>query len=133
MILYGPNLRRSSQSVETRLFNNSFPNDANGDVLRRMLTGGDDLCVARDIDFAVVFPSENAAQAFAANSQLAAYKRTVEHSECAPGLPYDVIVVRNMLPTHAGITEFEGLLERLARPLGGRNDGWGCMAQVPNH
>jgi hypothetical protein len=133
MILCGPEPVRTSQSLETRLFNNSFPNDVNGDVLRRMLASGDDLSVARDIDFAVVFPSEKAAQAFAANSQLAAYKRTVERSQCAPGLPYDVIVVRNMLPTHAGITEFEEFLEQLARPLGGRNDGWGCMAQVPNH
>ena len=42
-----------------------FPDDENGDVLRRMLRNGDDCTKPRDIDFSVVFPSDSAAVKFA--------------------------------------------------------------------
>jgi len=38
-----------------------FPADENGDVLRRMAEHGDNLSVARDIDFIVVFSDGQAA------------------------------------------------------------------------
>jgi hypothetical protein len=41
-----------------------FPDDANGDVLRRMEAGGDDLTRPRNIDFAVVFADESSAEKF---------------------------------------------------------------------
>lgn len=33
----------------------AFPNDANGDVLRRMEAQGDDLSRPRNVDFTVIF------------------------------------------------------------------------------
>ena len=39
----------------------SFPDDENGDVLRLMLKNGDDLSAPREIDFSVIFPTEDAA------------------------------------------------------------------------
>lgn len=36
-----------------------YPNDPNGDVLRRMEAEGDNLTKPRDIDFTVVFPVKN--------------------------------------------------------------------------
>lgn len=43
-----------------------IPDDENGDVLRRMLDDGDDLTLARPIDFFHVFAEESDAQDFAA-------------------------------------------------------------------
>lgn len=54
---------------------------------------------------------------------------TVEKLDGERDLPWDVTVTRHMLPTHAGITEFEETLEDLAAPQGGQNDGWGCIRQ----
>jgi hypothetical protein len=45
-----------------------------------------------------------------------------------------VRVVKHIAPSHREITEFEELLEDQAAPLGGRNDGWGCISQQsPKH
>ena len=39
-------------------------------------------------------------------------------------------VTRHMVPGHSAIGDFEEALARWASPLGGRNDGWGCFAQM---
>jgi hypothetical protein len=107
-----------------------FPNDANGDVLRRMVGNGDDLTQPRDIDFTVVFVDETSANLFAGHFKSLGLAASVEFSETAKGLPWDVSVVKNMIPQHDKISEFEDELEAIAEPLGGRNDGWGCMRIV---
>ena len=107
----------------------TFPDDENGDVLRRMQAQGDDLSKPRDIDFTVVLPTEAATQAFARHFHALDYVVAVEETGCVQELPWDVRVVRHMLPMHAGITSFEAELDAVARPLGGRNDGWGCFGQ----
>jgi len=104
-----------------------FPDDENGDVLRRMQSSGDDLTKSRDIDFTVVFPDESSARQFAAAFGSERYYVPVRHSECVADLPWDVEVRCDMVPDHAAIGAFEERLEALAAPLGGRNDGWGCF------
>jgi hypothetical protein len=106
-----------------------FPDDENGDVLRRMLAAGDDLSQRRDIDFVVVFPDESAAQTFAGEITSRGHRVEVEQTGTAKNLPWDVRIVRNMVPTHETITEFEQQLEAEASQYGGRNDGWGCLSQ----
>jgi Regulator of ribonuclease activity B len=106
-----------------------FPDDENGDVLRRMQGGGDDFTKPRDIDFSVVFPSEIAAGEFASHFRGSGFKVTIQEWDGQQELSWDVTVTRYMLPTHTGITEVEETLEEVAAPLGGRNDGWGCIRQ----
>jgi hypothetical protein len=104
-----------------------FPDDENGDVLRRMESHGNDLSKPRDIDFEVVFSHEDAAQAFAELIRRLGYKVFVEKTNTPAGCPWDARVVRHTVPGHAAISEFERDLEILALPLGGRNDGWGYL------
>lgn len=106
-----------------------FPDDENGEVLRRMAEDGDDLSKPRDVDFTVVMPNVKAAQEFSAHFERAGYQVRMEEAGTVPELPWDVVVVKHMVPTHPGITDFEGELEAVAVRLGGRNDGWGCFAQ----
>jgi hypothetical protein len=106
-----------------------FPDDENGDVLRRMQRNGDDFSKARDIDFTVVFGVEDSAQKFAGYFGRLGHRVSVSNSNCVPDLPWDVIVVNHMLLSHSGITEFEETLQHAAAQLGGRNDGWGCLNQ----
>ena len=106
-----------------------FPDDENGDVLRRMQQNGDDFTKARDVDFSVVFPSDTAAQEFADHFRRLGFKASVCESNCDKARPWDVTVTKHMLPSHAGITEFEETLQTDASPLAGRNDGWGCFRQ----
>jgi hypothetical protein len=104
-----------------------FPDDDNGDVLRRLVRDGDDLTRPRDVDFVVVFADVNQAEVFATHFRDLGFKVSVERTEVETGLPWDVIVVNNMIPTHEGIGRFEELLDSVAAPLGGRNDGWGAL------
>ena len=103
----------------------NYPNDANGDALRRMENAGDDLSRPRNVDFTVVFPSSDAANKFATKLRELDYAVSVESSETEE-FPWDVVVVNHMLPTYEGIAAFEDLLQRVASSFGGHNDGWGC-------
>jgi len=107
----------------------TFPDDANGDALRRLQRDGDDLTRARDIDFTVVFHDASAAEAFANHFRRLDHEASVEETHTKPELPWDVVIVNRMVPSHVGITEFENLLQSVATGFGGRNDGWGCFAE----
>jgi hypothetical protein len=105
----------------------SFPNDANGDVLRRMQEHGVDFSQPRQIDFVVVFPSQDDAEAFAQQIRDLGYAISIEESGCVRELPWDARIERIMIPSHADITKFEDTLADLAGRFGGRNDGWGSL------
>lgn len=55
--------------------------------------------------------------------------RSPLETRCVEALPWDVVVTKEMLPSHEAITAFETELEEVASGYGGRNDGWGCFAQ----
>ena len=105
------------------------PDDANGDALRRLESHGDDLSKPRNIDFTVVFANEVAANTFAEHFRNLSYVTSIDKSETAEGLPWDVCVIKHMIPSYDDIVAFEDELESIATPLLGRNDGWGCITQ----
>ena len=109
----------------------NYPNDDNGDVLRRMKSNGDDLSRARNIDFTAVFPDQTAAEIFASNFRSLGHIVSIDFAETVKELPWDVVVVKHMVPSHQDITDFEQQLEEAATPLGGHNDGWGCLSEAP--
>jgi Regulator of ribonuclease activity B len=105
------------------------PNDSTGDALRRLESEGDDLSRPRDIDFNVVFPNESRAGEFAAHFRKMGYKASIRHAQVREQHPWEVLVVKYMPPSHSGISDFERELEKVARPLDGYNDGWGCFPE----
>jgi len=111
---------------------NRFPLDVNGDVLRSLEENGNDFNIPRDIDFQVVTPNEGAAERLADVVSSWGYSAKVVFKGCVQDLPWEVHVVRHMLPTHEGITRFENELEREAARVGGRNDGWGTFTVKAN-
>jgi len=103
-----------------------FPSDANGDVLRRMLDSGDDLSKPRIVDFCFIFPERQQALAFAELFNEREFEVRISYYEA--GEMWQAIVRRHMLPTHQGVTALEAALTARAESLGGKADGWGCMA-----
>ena len=103
-----------------------FPKDDNGEVLWHLRTSGDALTDAREIDFSVIFPSRQAASAFAA--MLGGTHRVelerLHKKDHVDGFPWHVLVYLDAVPQHSTITEFEQLLARQAASLGGRPWGW---------
>jgi len=106
----------------------TYPDDANGDALRRMEAQGDDLTVPRNLEFTSVFPNENAARKFAEYFSTRGYAASAEFTGTVEDSPWDVVVVKHMVPSHEEIGAFEDSLEAVAVNFGGRNDGWGCLS-----
>ena len=103
-----------------------IPSDENGHVLRRMVEHGDDLTVPRPIDFEHVLPNSRAAEEMARRARDLGFEaRVLRRGLLSRGR--DVTCTREMLPTHAAITETERALAAVARELGGHEDGWGCL------
>lgn len=103
-----------------------IPNDENGQVLRRMVEQGDDLTAPRPIDFEHVIPSRSTAEEMARRARVLGYETKIRRRGFL-SRSRDVTCTREMLPTHAAITEAELTLAAVARELGGHEDGWGCL------
>jgi len=102
-----------------------FPNDENGDVLRRMLKGGDDLSQPRVIDFTHIFPERRQALVFAEMIDDRESQVCISYNEVRE--MWDATVKRYMIPTHQDISALELSLASRAESVGGKADGWGCM------
>ena len=109
-----------------------YPNDANGDALRRMEAQGDGLTRPRNIDFTVAFADASSAEQFAEHFRAFGHGVSVEVTERNQDFSWDVVVVQHMLPTYDGIANFENLLQSVADGWGGHNDGWGCFSEPPS-
>ncbi len=103
----------------------SFPDDENGDVLRRMQDSGDDLTKARKVEFQHVFPVKIDAISFLAETADESVEVTI--GWYADARCWNVQVARSMVPSHEDISSMEGQLDRIARTHRGRADGWGCF------
>jgi regulator of RNase E activity RraB len=73
-------------------------NEENRDVILQLIEAGDDLSKARDIDFSVVLPDGNSAEAFASQLRRQGYAIAIEEIDTEEGLPWNVTVVKHMLP-----------------------------------
>jgi Regulator of ribonuclease activity B len=80
---------------------------------------GDDLTRPRDIDFTVVFPDEGAAEKFANQFRARGFIASVEFIDTDAEFPWDVAVVKHMVPAHGGIGAFEDSLQRVASSIWG--------------
>jgi hypothetical protein len=102
-----------------------FPNDFDGDSLRRIVESGSDLSQPMSIDFNIEAPDEKSARIIAT---LAADKG-FDPSICDnPGKStWNVYCSKFMLATYDGVVGAQAQLNDLSRPHGGRCDGWGTF------
>lgn len=109
-----------------------FPNDANGDVLRRMQADGFDFSREYAIDFFAVFASEavadQVARQYAADHAAGARLTRIETSPHADG-GMELILTIRMLPTYENITDFENRLADRVAAVDGYLDGWGVLSE----
>ena len=110
-----------------------FPNDDNGEVLWRLVEHGDDLSIARDIDFSLDFATEQ--QALDCGAYLFKNEFKIELDpplEGEPDSPWTVQVIPFLAPIHEDISGLEAHLTEIARHFGGERSDWGCeQAVVP--
>lgn len=105
--------------------NFAWPQDADGDVLRRLQSNGFDFDAPVDIDFNVDFDTWPPAEEFleALNSQ---FPRVKEYGPDSNGKGYVLIVV-NAPVTYELVMFMQNSVSDLAAPYGGICESWGVL------
>src|ERR1700752_5259850 len=108
----------------------TFPDDADGDALRRVAGGGSDLSKPMEIDFTIDVPDERAGETIASRPEGLGYKVGVVHDAGEAGVENDppswtCYCTKRMLATYEGVVAAQAELEAISSPLGGHCDGWG--------
>jgi hypothetical protein len=103
-----------------------FPNDADGDALRRLVAGGSDLSKPMFINFQVAVPDETAARGLADVSRRLGYRVEI-HASPGSSLPWTCECSTRMLASYEGVIAIQEELARLAALFDGHPDGWGSF------
>lgn len=106
-----------------------FPNDVNGDALWEMHKNGDDLSTPREIEFTVVFSTEEEALKFGETLLTNRQKILLSDNDENKDYPFEIIVFVYMEATYDEISGYQDLLEMHAMKYNGQGDGWGCLEQ----
>jgi hypothetical protein len=105
-----------------------YPNDADGDALRRVVACGNDMSRPMEIYFFVVVLDRSVGRKFARAASRAGYLTDMRRDD-----EDDVITCtcsKTMLATYDGVVHAQHELAELSRPLGGYTDGWGTFGNV---
>jgi hypothetical protein len=103
-----------------------YPNDADGDALRRIAAGPNDMSQPMEIDFFVVAPDHAAGKKIAKAASNVGYRTKLERDE--HGLTCNCS--KRMLATYTGVIEAQRELNELSRCFGGHIDGWGTFGNA---
>jgi hypothetical protein len=106
-----------------------YPNDSDGDALRRVASDGNDMTAPMVIEFPVVVPAEIPAKQFASVASAKGYKVHLWKHEDDPD--WDVICAIEMVPTHADVVRIQCELTEWAKPFRGYCDSWGTFGNKP--
>jgi regulator of ribonuclease activity B len=102
-----------------------FPDDADGDALRRVADDGSDMSKPMEIDFTVAVPGESAGKAIAERAGLLGYRTKVARDREDDA--WTCYCTKRMLATHEGVVAAQAELQAISVPFGGHCDGWGTF------
>jgi hypothetical protein len=105
-----------------------YPNDADGDALRRVAGSGADMSRPMTIDFSVASPNREAADQVAPLVAPHGFKPSVSHDEDTG--TWTVYCGKAMLATYVGVVSAQAHLNELVAPLGASCDGWGTFGNT---
>src|SRR5262245_41585984 len=103
----------------------TFPDDADGDALRRVAGNGSDMSKPMEIDFTVDVPSEAAGRQVAERAALLGYRAKVDHD--VEDDVWTCYCTKRMLATYDDVVAAQVELEAVSVPFGGHCDGWGTF------
>ena len=107
---------------------NTFPENADGDALRRLAESGVEMTSPMVIDFAVAIPDEPTGKAIALKAIEIGYKASVDQdSESSEWICY---CSKSMFATYTGIINCQLELDKIAVAYGGFVDGWRTFGNV---
>ncbi len=128
-----PLLRLSFAALRHRItkMSNIYPNDADGDALRRVAADGSDMSRPMFVDFQIAVPDEASAKGVADAAAKLGYHAKVYDS---PGisLEWTCECSTRILATYETVLAIQEELAGLSAPFGGHPDGWGTFGNGPN-
>ncbi|WP_019025810.1 ribonuclease E inhibitor RraB [Colwellia piezophila] len=100
-----------------------FPEDEIGTTLWQMSQDGDDLNSEREIEFSMLFPSQELALKFGQLLLENNQKLSFTPSETNADLPWEITAYPQMPASHENIIGYQQLLESSGAPLNGQFEG----------
>jgi len=119
----------------------TYPDDADGAVLADLAAQGVDMSKPLLIEFPVAVPDEASAESCFKAVTKAGYDSHIEYDEGEPdydsdvddedelGPAWTVYAEVRMIPEYSEILRIQAELGQIARPFGGKSDGWGVMLE----
>jgi regulator of RNase E activity RraB len=112
-----------------------YPNDADGDALRRVAADGSDMSKPMLVDFMVAVRDGESGQNVAAAAAHLGYRTQVmqdssEEDDEANAYPWTVYCTKKMTLTYEAVVAAQAELDRLSQPYGGYIDGWGTFGNA---
>jgi hypothetical protein len=109
-----------------------YPNDANGDVFRRMEDHGFDFTVEHAVDFHAVFATEaeadQIARMYLADHNAGNKLTNIETKPSDKG-GMELTLSKRMLVNYEAVSAFESTLAERVSQVDGYLDGWGVLQQ----
>jgi hypothetical protein len=108
----------------------TYPDDANGDVFRRMESSGFDFTTPHVVDFHAVFATEAMADQIARMylaDHKAGEKLTNIETKPFPQGGMELTLSKRMLVSYEAVTAFESTLAERVALVDGYLDGWGVL------
>jgi hypothetical protein len=102
-----------------------YPNDADGDALRKVAATGADMGQPMVIEYSIAAPDELTAKRIAEVVCPRGYDPSIAHD--AESNSWTVYCSRSMLVTYDGIVRAQRELNAWVKPYGGECDGWGTF------
>jgi hypothetical protein len=109
-----------------------YPNDADGDALRRVVASGSDMSRPMRVEFFVAVPDQYTGESVVRLASDIGYAAELVqdeadeeqgHSEASGA--WTCYCSKSMILTYEGVIHAQQELDDLSRPLGGFSDGWG--------
>ena len=112
-----------------------YPNDADGDALRRIAADGNDMSRPMDVDFQMAAADETAAKSVADSAAKLGYRTSIcvdDGAEDDEHLtdPWTCECTKNMILTYDAVIAVQLELDAIARPIGAYSDGWGTFGNA---
>lgn len=115
----------------------SYPDDADGDVLKAIAESGVDMTQPLTIEFVIDAPSEQHALAIekdlvaAGHPAETVYEEGEEEEGIEPG--WVVMIEKDVVPDYQRIIDMQAEYDRFAAVHEGKVDGWGAVIDPPDH
>ncbi len=107
-----------------------YPDDADGDALRRVAATGSNMSKPMDIDFQIIALDEATANRVADGTRKLGYRAQVYAAQCDS---WNCQCTKAMIPTYPSLRAAQIELDAIARPLGASADGWGTYGGGKNY